>query len=122
MSAAKAKAEELVREIEGLERPDMNQVKSPGPRPGGESLHALLLESSSPLRRAENNPILVPAVVSDPAQQAGLQAGMVIVSANRQAVDSVEKFDSLMEDLVLRDGLLLLVKTPLGSRYVVVSS
>ncbi len=67
--------------------------------------------------------IVITAIQSaSPAQQAGLQPGMVIVEANRQTVESLEQFHSVIEDADPSDGLLLLVKSPLGSRYVVIKN
>lgn len=65
--------------------------------------------------------IVISAVSSpSPAEQAGLQVGMIIVEANRQKVESVDQFESIVDDIDLDDGLLLLVKSQRGSRYVVV--
>jgi len=55
-----------------------------------------------------------------PAALAGLSTGMVITEANRAPVDSVDDLRTALEKKPLEDGLLLLVRTPHGARYVVI--
>ncbi len=52
------------------------------------------------------------------AARAGLRPGVVIASVNRQEVDSVEEFKKEISKAKDSDSVLLLVKTPRGSRYV----
>ena len=67
--------------------------------------------------------IVIAAIqTGSPAQRAGLQPGMVIVEANRQVVQSLEQFHVVMDDLDLGDGLLLLIKSRLGYKFVVVEN
>ncbi len=54
------------------------------------------------------------------ADQAGLETGMVIVEAGRKPVKSPEDLQKLVNDEALQKGLLLLVRTPRGSTFVVV--
>ena len=53
-----------------------------------------------------------------PADAAGLSTGMVITEANRQAVTSVDDFRKALGSKPLQNGVLLLVRTPEGSRFV----
>ena len=54
------------------------------------------------------------------AGRAGLASGMVIVEANRHAVKSVEDLSKAMDDKSLAKGVLLLVRTEQGSRFLVI--
>ncbi|MFO0911744.1 MAG: Do family serine endopeptidase [Pirellulales bacterium] len=53
------------------------------------------------------------------AATAGLESGMVITQVQRQPVKSVEECQKLMQQADLDEGLLLLVKTHQGSRFVI---
>ena len=55
-----------------------------------------------------------------PADLAGLGTGMVIAQVNRQAVKSVEEFRAAMEKQSLDKGVLLLVRSGQGTRFVVI--
>lgn len=54
------------------------------------------------------------------AEQVGLEKGMVIVEANRKSVRSVEDLHKAIEQQSLDKGLLLLVQSDRGSRFVAV--
>jgi serine protease Do len=54
------------------------------------------------------------------AEQVGLEKGMVIVEANRKPVRSVEDLRKAIEQQSLDKGLLLLVQSDRGSRFVVI--
>lgn len=54
------------------------------------------------------------------AAKVGLSSGMVIAQVNRQPVSSIDDFRAATKDLESKDGLLLLIRTPNGSRFVVV--
>ena len=54
------------------------------------------------------------------AAEAGLSAGMVIVSVNRDPVNSVADLKEALADADSVDGVLLLVRTQQGARFVVV--
>ena len=56
------------------------------------------------------------------ADQAGLEASMAIVQVGRQPVKTVEQFDNLISGASLEKGVLLLIKTDEGSRFVVLKS
>ncbi len=55
-----------------------------------------------------------------PADRAGLASGMVITHVNRQAVTSLDDFMTAVKNADVDDGLLLLVRSQEGSRFVVV--
>lgn len=53
------------------------------------------------------------------ADDAGLAAGMLIVKVGKQKVDNVEQFKQAMSDQSTQRGVLLLVRTRGGSRFIV---
>jgi len=55
-----------------------------------------------------------------PADMAGLTSGMVVTEANRQPVKSVEDLRSALAKQPLAKGVLLLVRTAEGARFVVI--
>lgn len=64
--------------------------------------------------------VVITSVRSDSlAADAGLSSGMVIVQVNRQPVATVDEFVSAMHDVDADNGVLLLVRTESGSRFVV---
>ena len=59
--------------------------------------------------------------VNSLAYRRGLREGMLILKVNRQTVESVEQFRGAVESRSLKDGILLLARTPRGgNRYVVI--
>ena len=62
--------------------------------------------------------IVITVVKPDsPAFNGGLRAGMMIVEMNRQSINSMADFQRGARDISTEDGVLLLVSTPQGSRY-----
>ncbi|MHB1037621.1 MAG: DegQ family serine endoprotease [Pirellulales bacterium] len=59
---------------------------------------------------------------NSPADMAGLSASMVITQVGSKPVKSVEDFRAAMKDRSLEKGVALLVRTPEGSRFVVISA
>ncbi|MCE5301505.1 MAG: Do family serine endopeptidase [Planctomycetaceae bacterium] len=57
-----------------------------------------------------------------PAQSVGLAEGMVITQIDQKPVKSVDDFRTIMEKQSLAKGVLLLVRTSQGSRFVVIQS
>jgi S1-C subfamily serine protease len=53
------------------------------------------------------------------AERAGLSAGMVIVEAGRKPVKTVADLSAALDEKALAKGVLLLVRTEQGSRFVV---
>ena len=65
--------------------------------------------------------VVITSVSSDSsAARAGLASGMVITQVNRHAVKSLDDFNNVVKESDLKDGLLLLVRSQDGSRFVVV--
>jgi len=65
--------------------------------------------------------VLIVAVDDDgPAAKAGLQAGMLIERIGQKPVRTVAELESAVKEGSLANGLLLLVRTAEGSRFVVV--
>jgi serine protease Do len=65
--------------------------------------------------------VLITAVDDDSlAGRAGLQAGMVIERIGQTQVKNVEQLEAAMEKASLEKGVLMLVRTGVGSRFVVV--
>jgi serine protease Do len=66
--------------------------------------------------------VLLSEVLTDsPADRAGLKAGMVIEKVGQKRVNNVKEFSDSMNGLSVEKGVLFLVRTPTGSRFVVVS-
>ncbi len=56
------------------------------------------------------------------AESAGLTSGMVIAQVGRQSVENVEQFEAAVKNASLEKGVLLLVKSTEGSRFVVLKT
>ncbi|HVX60428.1 MAG TPA: Do family serine endopeptidase [Pirellulales bacterium] len=56
---------------------------------------------------------------NSPAAEVGLREGMLIMKVGKQHVESVEDFQAAMKDVSLDKGVLLLVRTENGNRFVV---
>ena len=56
------------------------------------------------------------------AARAGLQRGMVIAEINRQRVANAEQFQKALSKESLEEGVLLLVQSRGGARYLVIRS
>ena len=98
------------------------------PKPAATKMNSLGLEISNLTKDVakqlgmENGSGVVVTSVQDesPAAAAGIEAGMVIVQVNRQAVTKVDDFEKIVK--ADTDGsILLLVRSEQGSRFVVVS-
>ena len=70
--------------------------------------------------KAEHGVVITDVQSGSPAEMAGLNTGMVITEANRQPVISVDAFRKALGGKPLEKGLLLLVRTTEGSRFVVI--
>ncbi len=100
-----------------------------GPRDGdSQRLENLGLEVSSldpavaeQLGMAGTKGVVITSVKADsPAARAGLTSGMVLTQVNRQAVSSVDELMAAVTSADLEQGILLLVRTGSGSRFVIV--
>lgn len=66
--------------------------------------------------------VVITGVKADsPADRAGLKAGVVIVQINRHDVTSVKECEEAIKDYKPEEGLLLLIRTQQGSRFVVIN-
>jgi serine protease Do len=70
--------------------------------------------------KAEKGVVITDVRSGSPAEMAGLRPGMVIAQANRRAVGSVDDFRKALDSKPLDKGVLMLLNTPQGSRYVVI--
>ena len=57
-----------------------------------------------------------------PAERAGLATGMVIVEANRKPVATIDDLVKVLDDKSMENGVLLLVRSGQGSRFIVIRS
>jgi serine protease Do len=57
-----------------------------------------------------------------PAQMAGLATGMVIVEVGRKPVKTVEEFQAAMEKQSISKGVMLLIRSGEGTRFIVIQS
>ncbi|MEX1096033.1 MAG: PDZ domain-containing protein [Planctomycetales bacterium] len=65
--------------------------------------------------------VLVNEVNADsPAYEAGIRTGQLIQKVGSQTVSSAEEFRAAIEGLSIEDGILMLVRTTAGARFVVV--
>ena len=69
---------------------------------------------------AEHGIVITDVRSGSPADMAGLATGMVIAQADRQPVNTVEEFRKVLNSKPLAKGLLMLVRTAEGSRFVVI--
>jgi serine protease Do len=87
----------------------------------GVAVVPLTAEVAQKLGVEENGGVVITNVRrGSPAQMAGLESGAVIASVNQKPVKSVADFNKAMEKASLANGILLLVRTSGGTRFVVV--
>ena len=53
-----------------------------------------------------------------PAEKSGLLPGMIVQEAERQAVRNIDTFKEIINDIDQGEGILLLIRTRNGSRYI----
>jgi len=70
--------------------------------------------------KAEHGVAITDVRSGSPADMAGLTSGMVISEANRQPVKTVDDFRKALGNKPLEKGVLLLVRSAEGSRFVVI--
>jgi serine protease Do len=70
--------------------------------------------------KADQGVVITDVQSGSPADLAGLSPGMVISETNRRAVASVDDFRKALGEKPLEKGVLLLLHTPEGSRFVVI--
>jgi serine protease Do len=69
---------------------------------------------------ADHGIVITEVQTGSPADMAGLTTGMVITEVNRQSVKTVNDFRNALGQKPLEKGLLLLVRTQEGSRFVAI--
>jgi len=72
--------------------------------------------------KTERGVVVTEVRSGSPADLAGVRTGMVIVEANRKPVATVDDFRKAVGDKPLEKGLLLLLRSGEGSRFVVIRS
>jgi serine protease Do len=70
--------------------------------------------------KAEQGVVVTDVQSGSPADRAGLGAGAVIVEANRKPVKTVEDLTNALNDKSMAKGVLLLVRSAEGSRFIVI--
>lgn len=66
--------------------------------------------------------VIVSDVAADsPAESAGLSSGMIIEKVGNKRVTNVAEFSAAVKGLSVEKGILMLVRTPTGSRFVVIT-
>ena len=70
--------------------------------------------------KAEQGVVVTDVQAGSPAERAGLTAGAVIVEAGRKPVKTVDDLAKLVDEKSMANGVLLLVQTAQGSRFVVI--
>ena len=70
--------------------------------------------------KAEQGVVVTDVQAGSPAERAGLTAGAVIVEAGRKPVKTVDDLAKLVDEKSMSHGVLLLVQTAQGSRFVVI--
>jgi serine protease Do len=89
----------------------------------GLQVGALTSDIASQLGLKSGGGVVITAVEEGSlAESVGLTSGMVIAQVGRQAVNSVEEFEVALKNASLEKGVLLLVKSAEGSRFVVLKS
>ncbi len=89
----------------------------------GLQVETLTAEVAGQLKVSADSGVVVTDVRSgSPADQAGLTPGMVITQANHQTVKSVDDLQEALGKQPLEKGVLLLVRTPEGARFVVLKA
>jgi S1-C subfamily serine protease len=69
----------------------------------------------------DNSGVIITSVLEgSPTDKAGLEAGMAITQVARKAVSTAAEFDAATKGADLKKGVLFLVRTTEGSRFVVV--
>jgi S1-C subfamily serine protease len=72
--------------------------------------------------KADHGVVITEVEQGSPADLAGLSAGMVISEANRKTVNSVDDLRKALGEKSPAKGVLLLLHTPEGSRFVVIEA
>ncbi len=96
---------------------------NPSSEPLGLAVQNLTPELANKLGYDENAGVVVANVAQNSAAHAaGLRPGMLITEVNQQTVTDVNSFNALLKTRDLDQGVLLLVQSQQGSRYLILSS
>jgi serine protease Do len=122
-------------DVTALELPEEGRIARSGPRgpagrPAGSRFEELGMdvapltgEVAEQLGVKNTEGVVISRVVpNSPANQAGLQSGLIVTQANRKPVKSVDDFRKAVQSQPFEKGLLLLVSDGEDSRYVVVKA
>jgi serine protease Do len=71
---------------------------------------------------ADHGVVITDVRSGSPADLGGLSNGMIITEANRLPVKTVDDFSKALDQRPLDKGVLLLLRTPEGSRYVAIQT
>lgn len=89
----------------------------------GLKLAPLTHEMANQLNLKSTEGVVITEVTrNSPADNVGLEAGMVIAKVGTTPVKTVAEFEVASKKVTLKDGLLLLVQTGAGSRYIVLNA
>jgi len=87
----------------------------------GMEVQTLTAEVAKQLQiKADHGVVVTGVQPGSPAERAGLSAGTVILEAGRKPVKAVEDLAKALDEKSLAKGVLLLVRTAEGSRFVVI--
>ena len=62
--------------------------------------------------------VITNVISGSPAEKSGLLPGMIVQEAERQAVDKIDTLKEIINDIDQGKGILLLIRTSNGSRYI----
>ncbi len=107
-------------------QPDISR-RAPAPEEGyshdelGLEVSEMTAEQAEQLGYTGQKGALITRVArGSPASMAGLSEGQLILRVGQETVTSVAEFEEAMEGVSLENGVLLLVRTPAGNRFVVI--
>ena len=85
----------------------------------GMTIEALTDDNAEMLGVKPGSGVLISKIESgSPAEKAGLRTGMIIQEVERNAVKNIEIFKKIVNEMDTAKGILLLVTTSGGSRYI----
>ena len=85
----------------------------------GMTVEALTDGNAEKLGVKPGSGVLISKIISgSPAEKAGLRTGMIIQEVERKAVNNIEIFKKIVNEMDTAKGILLLVTTSGGSRYI----
>ena len=85
----------------------------------GMTIEALTDDNAEKLGVNPGSGVFISKIESgSPAEKAGLRTGMIIQEVERKAVKNIEIFKKIVNEMDTEKGILLLVTTSGGSRYI----